>query len=163
MKRAALILLTAAVLGSCAKPTGPLTVKQFTLRDTKFSAGDDLMVRGEIRRRLHGAISPNEQRDRLGQYYTVIWNNDTPGGPAEVVFEYQQASTASLVKRTFERFEPGTTSGTAEFQVTGENFRKNGRVLAWRVALRRDGRELAARRSYLWQDDTGSAVAEDPG
>lgn len=146
-----MMLAAAAVLASCAGPRDGLTVKQFTLRDPNFSEGDDLMVRGEIRRRLHGAITPSEQRDRLGQYFTVIWQDATPGGPAEVIFEYQQAATGSLVKKTYQRFAAGTTSGKAEFQVTGEDFRKNGRVLAWRISLRRDQRELAARQSYLWQ------------
>lgn len=144
--------LVVALLASCAGPGGDtLTVKQFTLRDTNPAVGDDLMVRGEVNRRLFGAVSPSERRDRLGQYYTVLWNDESGSGPAEVVFEYQQAATGALVKRSFRRFEAGAKAGQADFQVTGEDFRKNGRVLAWRVGLRRDDREVASRQSYLWR------------
>ena len=151
MKRVAIWFL-AVVLGSCAGPAGrELTVRQFTMRDMNTSLGDDLLVRAEIRRHLYGAISPSERKDRLGQYFAVLWKDPAGAGPVEVVFEFQQAGTAALVKRRYERFDAAAESGRAEFSVNGEDFRKNGRVLAWRVVLRRGGREVATRKSYLWR------------
>jgi hypothetical protein len=130
----------------------PLVVKQFTLRDSGNPEGDDPMVRGEIQRRLYGAVSNSERRDRLGQYFTVIWNDASGvGQPVELVFDYQQASTGARVKREVRGFDPEASSGQAEFQFIGEPFREEGRVLAWRAALVRGGKELASEQSYLWE------------
>jgi hypothetical protein len=127
-------------------------VKQFTLRDSGRPDGDDPMVRGEVQRRMYGAVSNSERRDRLGQYYTVEWRDESlVGKPVELVFDYQQAVTGSRVKRETRGFDAQATSGRAEFKFIGEEFRRDGRVLAWRVALMRGGRELAAKQSYLWE------------
>ena len=153
MNRAWMMLpMLAWVLAGCAGPTPPLVVKQLTLRKAKPPDADDPMVRGEVQRRLHGAVTTAERLDRIGQYYTVLWRDDNPGAAVEVIFDYQQAATGSVVKRMTRTFEAGAAGGCAEFEVTGENLRKNGRVLAWRVALRRGERELASKQSYLWED-----------
>jgi hypothetical protein len=149
--RRLLALAVAGSLASCAGGAGKLEVKQFTLRDTEVQTGDDPMVRGEKRRLLHGAVSVAEQRQRLGQYYTVQWQDESAGGPMEVVFEYQQGASGSKVKRAVQRFAAGETSGRAEFRVIGDDYTKGGRVLAWRISLVRGGHELANRRSYLWR------------
>lgn len=110
------------------------------------------MVRMEKQRRLRGAISMEERRQRLGQYYTLIWN-DAKGvgsGPVEIVFEYRQGGTASQIKRFTKRFPASAASGTAYFSVVGDNYFDNGKVLAWQATVLRDGKEVAARRSYLW-------------
>ena len=148
-----LSLVTLLFLGACAGPPETLSVKQFLLRDQVRDEGEEPMVRMEKSRRLHGAISMEQRRQRLGQYYTIHWHDPAGAGqgPVEVVFEYQQAATGALIKRSYQRFGAGTVSGQADFQVTGEDFRKNGRVLAWQVVLRRDGREVASRKSYLWR------------
>lgn len=111
------------------------------------------MVRMEKERRLRGAVSMAERRQRLGQYYTVLWNdpNGAGSGPVEVVFEYQQGASASRVKRITRTFPATDTQGSASFAIVGEDFFKNGRVLAWQVRLLRGGRELASNRSYLWR------------
>jgi hypothetical protein len=97
-------------------------------------------------------VSRSEREDRIGQYYTVQWwDADGVGEPVEVVFDYQQAATGSRVKRETRGFAADATSGIAEFRFIGETFRRDGRVLAWRVALLRGGRELASEQSYLWQ------------
>lgn len=149
-----LLLLAVVMFGACAGPPGSLTVKQFQLRDLADSSAEDPMARNEKLRRLHGAVSVEERRQRLGQYYTVLWR-DPAGGtgdrPSEIIFEYQQGATASLVKRMSRRFDPGEPSGVAEFAVIGDDYFTNGRVLAWRVIFLQDGRVVATKQSYLWQ------------
>ncbi|BCU76175.1 hypothetical protein llg_08900 [Luteolibacter sp. LG18] len=144
-----LVALT-ALLASCASRQ-PLVVKQFTLRDAGSDYNEDPMIRGEKLRRLHGAIGVNEQAQRLGQYYDVIWSDASTGAPAEIVFEYQQGATGSRVKRQTKQFDASATAGKAEFAIIGDNYTKGGKVLAWRISLRRGGQEIASRRSYLWQ------------
>jgi hypothetical protein len=146
-------LLAALFLGACAGPPEPLVVKQFLLRDQERNSGDEPMTSMEKSRRLRGAVSMEERRQRLGQYYTLIWH-DPAGlgkGPVEVTFLYQQGASASRVKRMTRSFPSTATGGTADFAVIGEDYFKNGKVLAWKATVTRGGREIASKRSYLWQ------------
>jgi hypothetical protein len=145
--------LVAVALGACTGPRETLGVKQFVLRDQERDTDEDPMVRMEKSRRLHGAVSMTERRQRLGQYYTMVWHdpNGVGKGPVEVVFEYQQGATASRVKCMTKSFPSSDASGVAEFAVIGDDYFSGGKVLAWRVSVRRDGQELASRQSYLWR------------
>lgn len=110
------------------------------------------MVRMEKERRLRGAVSMEERRQRLGQYYTFIWSDakGVKSGPVELVFEYRQGGSASQIKRFTKQFSSSAVTGVAEFSVIGDNYFDNGKVLAWRATVLRDGKEIAVRRSYLW-------------
>jgi hypothetical protein len=146
-------LLCALLLGACAGPSKPLEVKQFHLRDEALASTEEPMVRMEKLRRLHGAVTASERRNRLGQYYTILWN-DPAGvgqGEVEVVFQYQQGASGSLVKRMSKTFPAPDASGTVEFAVIGEDYFIRGKVLTWKVTLYRGKRELANRQSYLWR------------
>lgn len=146
-------LIASLLLGACTDPAAPLVVQQYQLRDEKTDANDDPLVRNEKLRRLHGAVSMSERREKLGQYYALIWNEPKGVGlgPVEVVFQYQQGATASLIKRMTQTFPASDASGRAEFAVIGEDYFKNGRVLAWKATLTRGGQVIATRQSYLWQ------------
>lgn len=151
-KALALIVPVLSLL-SCGSPQ-VLDVRPYHLREIGTNDGEDPMITAEQRRHLHGAIGVNEQAKKLGYYYTVLWNDASGDGPGEVVFEYQQGSTASRVKKMTHRIEAGERKGRAEFGVIGDDYFNNGkpdRVLAWRCKLYRDGREMASRQSYLWQ------------
>lgn len=146
-------LLVALFLGACAGPQEMLVVKQYQVRDQVRNPDDEPMVRMEKERRLHGAVSMAERRQKLGQYYTLLWQHPAGAGqgPVEAVFQYQQGATASRVKRMTKEFPASAVHGKAEFAVIGDDYFKGGRVLAWRATLQRGGRELASRQSYLWQ------------
>lgn len=149
MQVARLLLLPAfAVLAGCGAPM--LEVRPTHLRSLEIEDAEQPMIRSEQRRLLHGAIGVREQEQRLGHYYVVRWDEASVGEPARVVFEYQQAGTASRVWRQEQGFGVGETSGRAEFRVVGDDYLKGGRVLAWRCRLFRGGREMASRQSYLW-------------
>lgn len=141
------------LLGSCADPPEILVVKQHLLRDQTRDSDEEPMVRMEKERRLRGAISMEERRQRLGQYYTVLWSDPNGGGqgPVEVVFEYRQGASGSRVKRMTKSFPASDVRGTAAFAVAGDDYFTNGRVLAWQAKVLRGGTELAAKRSYLWR------------
>ncbi len=141
------------LLGACSGPQAPLVVKQFVLRDEKENAQDEPMIRMEKERRLRGAVSMAERKERLGQYYTFVWS-DAAGvgdGPVEVVFQYQQGATGSLVKRMVKNFPAQDASGTSDFAVIGKNYFEGGKVLAWKATVTRGKKQLATRQSYLWQ------------
>lgn len=147
------LALLPILLGSCAKQAPILEVKTFQLRDESRKTTSDPMVRMEKGRLLRGAVSMEERRQRLGQYYTLIWNdpNGAGTGEVEVVFEYQQGATASQVKRMTRTFPATDTHGTADFSVIGDDYFKGGKVLAWKAIVSRGGRELESRQSYLWR------------
>jgi len=142
-----------AVLGmvSCGGRQEGLEVKAFRLRSAEEVKEENPVVRGERLKRLHGAVSMAERRERLGDYYTVHWDGPagTEGQEVRIVFEYRQAATgAKVLSMTEER--PGTATGTVEFTVTGPAYQQGGRVLAWRIRLYRGGELMDTKRSYLW-------------
>lgn len=155
MKGAFAAFLLAAGLASCSGPSA-LEVEPYHLREITATAEDEPMLRGEQMRRLYGAVSVREREQRRGQYYKVSWHDKegVGGGDVRVVFEYQQAATGSRVHRQVADFDSTTGSGETEFQVTGDNYLKQGRVIAWRCRLERGNRELARRHSYLWESPT---------
>lgn len=142
-------------LGACAGPDNLLTVKQFYVRDQDDDQNIDPMVRAEKNRIFHGAVSMEERRGRLGQYYTVLWN-DAEGANSDhtVVFEFQQGGSGSLIKKRtveFPREKYSVSSGKAAFSVIGDDYFKGGKVLAWKISLLRGKEVISTRQSYLWQ------------
>lgn len=150
--KAIIALAALALIPACA-PSQPksLEVKQYVLRDQETGRSEDPMARMEKMRRLHGAVSMEERRQRLGQYYTLVWHDSAGAGSGGVtaLFEYQQGSSA--IRRLTRSFPASETSGVADFAVTGDDYFKNGRVLAWRASISRGGREIASKQSYLWR------------
>lgn len=146
--------LSIAVLGllviGCAKTTDPLVVKLQTVRDQGMEGEDDPMARHERIRRFHGAVSMEERRQKLGQYYTILWQAEA-GVEKEVLFEYQQAKSGSKIKTMKRDLDSNASSGKEEFSVIGDNYFDNGRVLTWRISLIVDGKTIASEQSYLWE------------
>lgn len=148
------IVCGCGVLGlvSCGGPREVMAVKEFHLKEVEPKLGESEVVRGEQLKRLYGAVTPAQRRDRLGQYYTMRWHG--PAGresePVRLVFEYRQAATGSKVLR-MEQSYPGTEEGTAEFHVSGPAYQEGGRVLSWRVRMYRGGDLVDTKRSYMWR------------
>ena len=111
------------------------------------------MVAMEKARRLHGAVSMEERREKLGQYYTLLWNDAASGdtGTVKLVFQYQQGASASRVKRMVKIFPASDSSGVMELAIIGDDYLKGGKVLAWKATLFRGEREISSQQSYLWQ------------
>jgi hypothetical protein len=145
-------LLLILCLTGCSTRSS-LEVDSFFMRDFSTPETDEPMVRMEKLRRLHGALTAAERNDRLGHYYTMHWSDPAGAGKGEIeiVFEYQQGSTASQVKQQWQRFASSDRRGKAEFRVTGNDYLKGGRVLAWKATLKRGGREIESHHSYLWE------------
>ena len=146
-------LLVILCLTGCSATRSSLEVDSFFMRDFSTPESDEPMVRMEKLRRLHGALTAAERNDRLGHYYTMHWSDPAGAGKGEIeiVFEYQQGSTASQIKRQWQHFASSDRRGKAEFRVTGNDYLKGGRVLAWKATLKRGGREIASHHSYLWE------------
>jgi uncharacterized protein YcfL len=146
-------LFAIGLLAGCSGPHQALTVQQFQLLDQNTLITDEPMVAMEKQRRLHGAVSMAERQNRLGSYYSMYWN-DAAGkdtGEVELTFEFQQGATASEIKKITRKFPSSDASGTAEFSIIGENYSKNGKVLAWKATLQRGNRVISTQKSYLWR------------
>lgn len=148
-----LLMLTAVLLAACAGPPETLVVKQYVLRDQERADGDEPMVRMEKSRRLHGAVSMAERRQRLGQYYSLVWKDpDGVGqGEVELLFQYQQGASASRIKEMKKTFPAEAAAGVADFAVIGDDYFDNGKVTSWKASVSRGGRELTSCESYLWR------------
>ncbi|MFK7851043.1 MAG: hypothetical protein AB8D78_08710 [Akkermansiaceae bacterium] len=145
-----LVVCLALWVVGCAGSTEPLTVKLQTIRDADENETDDPMVRHEKIRRFHGAVSMEERRQRLGQYYTVLWNGNASAAK-EIQFKFQQGKTGSRIKTMTRAIEPGTSSGKQEFAVIGDDYFENGRVVTWKIIFLEDGEVIATEQSYLWE------------
>lgn len=108
------------------------------------------MVRGEQMYRLRGAVTMEERRGRLGDYYTVTWRA-LGAQPTRVVMDFQQAATGAEIHRMHSDLPAGAAEGKVEFKVAGDDYNTGGRVLAWRIRLMQGGSVLAEKRSYLWR------------
>ena len=140
------------LLGACSpKVDEALTVRQFHLRETEPADKKKAqMVRGEQMYRLKGAVTLEERRERLGDYYTVTWKA-IKTRPTRVVMDYQQAATGAKVLQQSVDLTEGSTGGKVEFAVIGSDYNNGGRVLAWRIRLMQGSSTIAEKRSYLWR------------
>ncbi len=147
--------LLAASMGfvSCANQDKSLMVKQFYLRDEVDKESVEPMIRAEKNRALYGAVSMEERKQRLGQYYTVLWNDPEGVGsaPAVVTFEFQQGGSGSVIKKRTQTFDASNDSGKAVFSVIGDDYFKSGKVLTWKITLSRGARVVSSKQSYLWE------------
>ena len=137
---------------SCAGPREALIVKQFTLRDQNTDEGSEPMVRQEKLRRLYGAVSLEERKGRLGQYYTALWSApESVGQDRSIILYYQQGGSGSLIKTMRRDLPRSSTEGKEEFAVIGNDYFDNGRVLTWKMDLVVGGQTIASKQSYLWE------------
>ncbi len=110
----------------------------------------DPSIRFERQHYLYGAITHAEQMDRAGIYYQVFWKATDRSQPATVRFEYRQRDTGLKTKVKEVQVSDIRNSNVTDFQVTGEEFRTDGPVTAWRVTVVRGKEQLVAYDSFLW-------------
>jgi len=114
------------------------------------------MVRGDQRKHFYGAVTLEEQRQRLGQYYTLSWDltreqNINNAQPVELIFLYRQGATGAQIKRKSYTYNRGVKAGKLEINIIGDNYLKGGRVLSWRAELRQGKKLITSEESYLWK------------
>ncbi len=104
---------------------------------------------------LYGARTEAEKAGRIGDYYYVRWYDAEPAKPVRLVMRYTQALTASReLTRTVELNEPREDAGRqlTKFFFAGDERKKRGDVLSWRMELYVGGELRDAKQSYLWAD-----------
>jgi hypothetical protein len=115
-----------------------------------LETGQDRYVEFERKRALYGAITPSDQRERYGNYFTFIWEAKRT---ADVVMrlEYRQQTLGPMIQMQEIPYRAAHGRLITRFQVTGDDYLQYGRVLAWRVTILEGGRVIAEKRSYLWR------------
>ncbi len=128
-------------------------VKLFFLesdRRSPVNSGLDRSVEFERKRALYGAITPSDQRERYGNYFTFFWDARRRAD-VTVRLEYLQQHLGPEVQRKEQRVSGAFGRQVNRFQVLGDDYLQYGRVLAWRAQLIENGRVVSERRSYLWR------------
>ncbi len=120
-------------------------------RTSPNEPGQDRLIEFERKRALFGAITPSDQRERYGNYFTFQWESLRPAD-VTVRLEYRQANLGPTLQTKLAQYPGVTGKQTTRFQVTGDDFLQYGRVIAWRAVLIANGKIVAQSRSYLWRD-----------
>ncbi|MEX2581128.1 MAG: hypothetical protein WD342_18865 [Verrucomicrobiales bacterium] len=142
------------LLSGCAtQGGGPVTITKvnpYHLQTGSIAKTADEMVEFESRRFLYGAVDSEDHKERWGNYFSIFWKSETKA-PATVRLEYRQGGTGPAIHRK-ETFvpEPGRRNVT-KFEVTGDEYRKKGKVTQWKASIVENDEVVAEYKSFLWQ------------
>ena len=109
----------------------------------------DPMVIFERQRVNYGAVTSVDRLEVRGHYYSFYWRTRQPG-PVTVRFEYRQANLGSYVQAKEVPYDNPRGTVETKFQVIGDDYIQDGRVIAWRALLIADGKIVGLTQSYLW-------------
>lgn len=145
-------VLAVVALSSCAsKPQGFTKVKIYRLNPDARVVSVDPSIPFEQQHLLYGAVTKEERDARRGTYYTFFWNTQDVSQPAKLRFEYLQSATGFQKKQMVVDIEKVSHSNVTKLQITGPDFLKDGKVLAWCATLIQGGKEIAQEKSALWE------------
>ena len=124
-------------------------VQEF-LNDPLFQkATSDTMVSYERQRVSFGAITNIDRLEARGHYINFFWRARPPG-PVTIRLEYRQAKLGSYVQAHEVAYESPKGTMETRFQVIGDDYLQDGRVIAWRALLIADGKIVGLTQSFLW-------------
>ncbi len=150
MNKRLLLLACGSLIAACSPSTPQLKVSTYHLRESLFKENDDPMVRGEVQRLLHGCVSQQQRLAKVGDYYEFHWQDPQPRA-IDLRFDYLQAATGSKVQTRRVHLPMPQRSLRYSMAITGTEYQKGGRILAWKASVERDGTTLASQQSYLWK------------
>ena len=168
-----LCLILAVLGGGCAGPVChqpqprllhkanvlPLALDNaFSFRKTKLFLHDrvlekkpttDLMIAFERERMNYGVSANDELAAREGHYFDFWWRAQRRAN-LTVRLEYQQQNLGAYVQA--QEIDVPNALGTVEtkFNVIGDRYHQDGRVISWRALLIENGKVVALTQSYLW-------------
>jgi hypothetical protein len=124
---------------------------QELLNDPKYNKPTiDPMVAFERQRVNYGAVTNTVDRIELrGNYYSFFWRTRQPG-PVTVRFEYRQANLGAFVQAREVAYDQPRGTMETKFQVIGDDYIQDGRVISWRALLISEGKIVGLTQSYLW-------------
>jgi hypothetical protein len=124
-------------------------VQEF-LNEPKFAKPTvDQMVAFERERVNYGAVTAVDRLQVRGNYFNFFWRS-RQAGPVTVRFEYRQANLGSYVQAREVDYDRPRGTVETKFQVIGDDYLQDGRVIAWRALLISEGKIVGLTQSYLW-------------
>lgn len=96
-----------------------------------------------------GAVTEFDRLQREGHYYTFFWRAKRTAD-LTVRLEYRQTNLGPFVLAKEVDYPAARGSHHTKFQITGDDYREDGRVTQWRVLLIENGRIVGLTQSYLW-------------
>jgi len=171
MTRLFAALLAAAALSACSTPKEPLRqipiahagvvplalsddfeiskVTKF-LNDPRFQPPtEDSMILFERQRVNYGAIMSADYIERRGYYFTVWWKAKRDAD-ITVRIEYRQEHLGSHVQAKEVRVPNAKGPHETKFTIIGDEYKENGKLIAWRLLLIENGRAVGLHQSFLW-------------
>jgi hypothetical protein len=109
----------------------------------------DPMILFERQRTLFGAVTTVDRLQLRGHYYNFFWRTRETG-PVTVRFEYRQANLGSYVQAREVAYDHPRGTMETKFQVIGDDYLQDGRVISWRALLISQGKIVGLTQSYLW-------------
>ena len=150
-----LLLFSAIFLTGCAAPKEDFSFRktQLFVHDTQLARqqkGGHAMIDFERERMDFGTVTAAEREAKEGHYLNFWWRARRTAD-ITVRLEYRQQNTGDRVH--VQEVKIAQARGTVEtrFRVMGDEYRKGGRIIAWRARLLKDGEAVAETRSFLWE------------
>jgi len=110
----------------------------------------DASINFERTYRMYGAITEADKRQRYGNYFDFFWRVRRQAN-VTIRLEYRQEGLRSFVQARELSYPNAKGNYKTEFAVIGDDYRNDGRVIAWRCLLIENGRIVAQNLSYLWE------------
>lgn len=123
--------------------------KLFLNDPQKFKPTTESMLSFERLRLGWKAVSGQERNQRQGNYFTFFWRSQREAD-LKVRLEYRQERLGDYVQAQEVEVPHAKGSFKTEFQVIGDDYFEDGRVIAWRALLIENGRIVGLTQSYLW-------------
>ena len=143
----------AVLLSSCASQpeAGFGKVKIYRLNPDRYDSSADAAIAFEHRHHMYGALTNEDREARRGNYYTFFWSTPDTTTPVTVKFEYRQSTTGFIIHTLQSQATPESGTNTTKFQVTGDDFKRQGKVLSWKATLLQGGKVIGEKKSYMWE------------
>jgi hypothetical protein len=114
-----------------------------------FKPTTEDMISFERQRINFGAVTALDRQQRYGQYYTFFWRTQRKAD-LTIRFEYRQQKLGAYVQAK-ELFYPAVKGSVqSQFNVIGDDYAEEGKVVAWRAVLIEGGKIVGLTQSFLW-------------
>ena len=119
------------------------------LHDGVATTTSNEMLRGRLRRITHGAVDGIDAQERRGNYFTFYWKAHRQTA-VTLRLEYRTEKLGDYVQAREITYLRAKGSHRTDFEITGDDYRDDGRVTAWRAILIENGQIVGLEQSFLW-------------
>lgn len=146
-------LLGTLCMTSCTVKSGAhiTKVNPYHLQPGVAPQTEEKMIDFEYRRKIYGAVTSKDYRDRYGNYYTIYWSADNQDQPVTVRLQYRQAVTGPKIFVVEKVVDIPHRTNSTNFEIIGDDYSDRGAVTQWKASIVQDGAVVDEFKSFLWQ------------